>query len=436
MRKRSIITAIDVGTTKVCTIVAEVNKKEIVRIAGVGVTPSSGMHKGLVVDINEARTSIQDSVKKAERISGYRIESAYVGVTGRHVVSVNNRGAIAINRGDRMVRTYDLKRVLQNAQSVKVPNDRRLLHVIPRAYGIDEQGGLKDPVGMHGSQLSVETHMITAAVSSVQNLARCVKGVGVSIDDLVLEPLASAEAILTEEEKHAGVIMADVGGGTTDVAVFKDGSIWHTAIISVAGYQFTRDVSIGLGLPFNIAEQIKKRYASVLPVYEGKAHTSQRIEDEGHAVSYQDLCDIIRARTEELLKLIALEMPSADIKSIAPAGLVLTGGSSNLPGIDGLGREVLRIPVRVGAPANLHGLSESLCNPAYATSVGLLLWGVENQEAPENQASGFTILWQGLVTRLNSLFHRQQPKIKNTDKREDEGGENGKIEFRPEPSQN
>ncbi|MFC1978106.1 cell division protein FtsA, partial [Chloroflexota bacterium] len=211
MKKRATLASIDVGTTKICTTVAEVDGGNVIRVAGVGITPSNGLHKGLVVNINDARESIRASVSKAEQSSGYKIESAYIGVTGRHVTSLNNRGVVAITRNDRLVRPDDLKRVLQSAQSVKVPSDRKLLHVIPRNYAVDGQIGVKNPVGMHGFRLDVETHVITAAVASVQNLAKCIRGIGVDIEDLVLEPLASSEAVLTEDEKQVGVILADIG---------------------------------------------------------------------------------------------------------------------------------------------------------------------------------------------------------------------------------
>jgi len=347
MKKRSVLAAIDVGTTKVCTTIAEVNDGGVVRVAGVGTTPSKGLHKGLVVNINEARESIRESVRKAEQSSGYRIETAYVGVTGRHVTSLNNRGVVAITHNDRLVRPSDLKRVLSCAQSVvKVPSDRKLLHVIPRNYAVDGQPVVKNPVGMHGFRLDVETHVITAAVTSVQNLIKCIRGTGIEIEDLILEPLASSEAILTEDEKQVGVIMADIGGGTTDIAVFKNGTIWHTAILPVAGYQITRDIAIGLGLPFDVAEEMKKRYGSVMPVYESQMEDASTISQDGHGVSYQDLCDIVRARIEEVIRLILLELPRSDYETLVPAGLVLTGGSSNLSGIDALGRDILQLPVR------------------------------------------------------------------------------------------
>ncbi|MBA7679918.1 Cell division protein FtsA [subsurface metagenome] len=298
MAKRTTLTSIDVGTTKICTTIADMNEGGSLRITGVGVAPSKGLHKGLVVNINEAKESIRESVRKAEQAAGFRIESAFIGVTGRHITSLNNRGVVAITRNDRLVRPDDLKRVLQCARSIKVPSDRKLLHIIPRGYAVDGQTGVDNPVGMHGFRLDVETHIITAAVTSVQNLAKCIRGVGIDIDDLILEPLASSEAVLTEDEKQVGTILADIGGGTTDIAVFKDGSIWHTAVLPVAGYQLTRDVAIGLGLPFDVAEEMKKRYGSVMPVYESKVETPSAISEDGHGVSYQDLCDIIRARAD------------------------------------------------------------------------------------------------------------------------------------------
>ncbi len=404
MKKRTTLVSIDVGTTKVCTTIAEVDGGDVIRVAGVGITPSNGLHKGLVVNINDARESIRESVKKAEQASGYRVESAYVGVTGRHVSSLNNQGVVAITRNDRLVRSDDLKRVLQNAQSVKVPSDRKLLHVIPRSYAVDGQIGVKNPVGMHGFRLDVETHVITAAVASIQNLAKCIRGIGVDIDDLVLEPLASGEAVLTEDEKRVGIILADIGGGTTDIAVFKDGSIWHTAILPVAGYQLTRDVAIGLGLPFDVAEEMKKRYGSVMPVYEGRAETTSTIAENGHGISYQDLRDIIRARVEEIIRLILLELPRSEHEALVPAGLVLTGGSSNLSGIDVLGREILQLPVRVGTPANINGISDALRDPAYATSVGLLLWGAKNKGSQNWKSRRFSINLRRLASQIKNLF--------------------------------
>jgi len=404
MKRQTTLTSIDVGTTKICTSIADVNDGGDIRVVGVGITPSNGLHKGLVVNINDARESIRESVRKAEQASNYKIESAYVGVTGRHVSSLNNRGVVAITRNDRLVRPDDLRRVLQCAQSVKMPSDRKLLHVIPRGYAIDGQAGVKNPVGMHGFRLDVETHVITAAVTSIQNLVKCIRGIGVDIDGLILEPLASSEAVLTEDEKQVGIILADIGGGTTDIAVFREGSIWHTSILPVAGYQITRDVSLGLGLPFDVAEEMKKRYGSVMPVYESKVETPAGISEDGHGVSYQDLCDIIRARVEEIIRLVLLELPRSGYETLVPAGLVLTGGSSNLSGIEALGRDILQLPVRVGVPTSVHGITDALRDPAYATSVGLLLWGARHEGAQAWRAGGFGTSLRRLIFRIRSLF--------------------------------
>ena len=402
MSKRNILNSIDVGTTKVCTTVADVDEAGGIRIIGVGIAPSEGLHKGLVVNINEARESIRESVKKAEHTSGHKVESAYVGVTGRHVTSLNNRAVVAITRNDRLVRPDDLKRVLSSARGVKLASDRKLLHVIPRGYAVDGQLGVKNPIGMHGFRLDVEAHIITAAVTSVQNLIKCIRSIGIDIDDLVLEPLASAEAVLSEDEKQVGIVLADIGGGTTDIAIFREGSIWHTAILPVAGYQITRDIAIGLGLPFDVAEEMKKKYGSVTPVYEGKSTNIDKdtLLTNGHGVSHQDLCDIIRARVEEVLRLILLEMPTAEYETLVPDGIVLTGGSSNLAGIETLGRNTLQLPIRVGLPKNIYGISDALQDPAYATSVGLLLWGAKYKGKRTWQGGGFG----GGLRRMFSKF--------------------------------
>ncbi len=401
---KKIISAIDVGTTKIATLVANVKAEDDIEVLGVGVVPSHGLHKGIVVNMDEAKQSIAASVKEAQRISGIRIDSAYVGVTGRHISSLNNRGVIAIPREDRLVRTQDLRRVLAAARNIAVAEGRKVLHAIPRYYALDGQEGVKQPVGMHGARLDVETHIITASVTSIQNLAKCVRSVGVDVDDLILEPLASGEAVLTPEERDTGVIMADIGGGTTDIAVFKNGSIYHTAVLPVAGYQVTSDISVGLGLPFSIAEKMKRRYGNVTPTLELDASVEVGIEN-GHSASYKDLCNIIRARMEELLQLILMEMPTSDYHTLAPCGLVLTGGTANLPGLDELGQALLRIPVRKGRPLNtgIYGISDILHDPAYATTVGLILWPVRGKEGSALQVKSAGI-WGNFVRAFRRLF--------------------------------
>jgi len=398
---KKIISAIDVGTTKIATIVANVKAEDDIEVLGVGVIPSHGLHKGIVVNMDEARQSIAASVREAQRISGIRIDSAYVGVTGRHISSLNNR---AIPRDDRLVRTQDLKRALSAARNVTVAEGKKVLHAIPRYYALDGQEGVKQPVGMHASRLDVETHIITASVTSIQNLAKCVRSIGIDVEDLILEPLASGEAVLTPEERDTGVIMADIGGGTTDIAVFKNGSIYHTAIIPVAGYQVTSDISIGLGLPFNIAEKMKKRYGNVTPTLELDETVQVGIEN-GHSASYKDLCNIIRARMEELLQLTLMEMPTSDYQTLAPCGLVLTGGTANLPGLDELGQSLLRMPVRKGRPLNtgIYGISDILHDPSYATTVGLILWPVRGKEGSDLQIKRAGV-WGNFVSLFRRLF--------------------------------
>jgi len=398
--KRIRIAGIDVGTTKVCTIMADTDGSGWPRILGVGTVPSQGLHKGLVVNFNEAKQSIRESVRKAEEIAGYRLESAYVGVTGRHISSLNNRGVVAITRNDRMVHPGDLRRVLDVARSIKVPSDRKLLHVIPRTYVVDGQEGVKNPVGMHGFRLDVETHIITAAVTSVQNLTKCIRSLGIEIDDLVLEPLASAEAVLTEEEKQNGVILADIGGGTTDIAVFKDNSIYHTSVLPVAGYQISRDISVGLNISFDLAEEIKRKYGNVMPIHE-KDETDRTFNEDGHIVSYGILWEIIRIRIEELLRLILLELPRSEYAKLIPSGLVLTGGTANLPGIAELGHEVTRLQVRIGTPTQLYGVADTLYDPAYATSVGLLLWKAKSEGTQGWEVKGGL---RRFISRIFRLF--------------------------------
>jgi len=400
--KRTKIAAIDVGTTKICTIMADNGGFGGLRILGVGITPAQGMQKGMVVDVNVAKESIRKSVLQAERVAGYKLESACVGITGRHITSTNSQGAIAVTRQDQLVRPGDLKRVLEVARSVKVPSESKLLHVIPRTFKVDGQEGVKNPVGMHGFRLDIETHVITAAITSIQNLTKCIRSIGVEVEDLVLEPLASGEAVLTQEEKQDGVMMADIGGGTTDVAIFKDGTVYYTSVLPVAGYQVTRDISIGLGLSFDLAEEMKRKYGNVTPVDDESQQADTTLTQDGHSISYNDLSEITRVRVEELLRLIILELPQTNYSKLIPSGLVLTGGCANLPGIAELAKTVTRLPVRIGIPLRLDGVSDTLQDPAYATGVGLLLWQVRNETRQDwhTKESGL----RRFVARILRLF--------------------------------
>jgi len=375
MSKKKIISAVDAGTTKVCALIAEVGENAQLRVAGIGCVPSKGMHKGMIIDIDQAKESIRSAIKIAEQSSGYRIDSVYVGVTGHHITGHVNKGIVALTRSDHLVRPDDLRRVLQVGQSIKIASDQKILHLIPRQYMVDGQDGVLNPVGMHGFQLDAETYIITAGVAAVQDLVKCVRGVGIDVEDLVFNGLASAEACLTEDDKQMGTILADIGGGVTNISVFKDGSVWHTAVIPVGGYQLTKDISIGLGLPFDVAEEMKKKYGTVIARDDENAD-NDAIPQNGHNISYKGLRDIIIARMDELLRLIALELPNGEQKAIAPGGLVLTGGSSNLAGINEFGQGILKMPVRIGTPQNEYG-DDRLKDPAFATALGLLLWGTK-----------------------------------------------------------
>jgi cell division protein FtsA len=377
---------------------------EGLRIIGVGVAPSRGLHKGLVLSLSEAKESVRQSVRMAEQMAGRKLESANIGVTGRHITSVNKTGTVSITRNNQIVYPEDMKRVLNVARSLKVPSEQKVLHVIPRDYMVDGQMGVKNPAGMHGSRLDVETHIITAAATSVRNLVKCIRSVGVEVDDLVMESLASAEAVLEPEEKQDGVLLADIGGGTTDIALFKEDTIYHTSVLPVAGYQVTRDISIGLGITYELAEEMKKRYGDVTPREKEKNKPGKEVSvtGDGHSVSYQDLSEIIRVRVEELLRLVTLELPQADYRKLIPAGLVITGGGANLPGIAELGQRVTHMPVRLGKPMRMSGVGDVLDNPAHATGVGLLLWQLRNGDTESPRATDNGI--HGLLKKALRLF--------------------------------
>lgn len=391
MLRDQVIAAIDVGTTKVCTVLGQLAASGRVEVVGVGVAPSRGLRKGVVVNIEEAIEAIAESIERAERSSGYEIASAIVGLAGSHVESMNNQGVVAVAGADRMVTVDDVNRAMESARTLSVPSNRDLLHVIARSYRVDDQEGVRNPIGMHGFRLEVQAHIVTAAATSVQNLTRCIERLGIEVDDVVLEPIASAEAVLTDEEKEMGVVLADIGGGTTDLAVFVDGSICHTAVLPVGGYHLTNDLAIGLRAPFAIAEQIKVGAGHALPL---GIDPDELIEIAGfggearRTVARQAIASILEARVEEILGMIAQEIRRCGQEGLLPAGLVLTGGSARLKGIEVLASELIGLPVRVGIPVGLTGLLDSINSPDYATSLGLLLWGLRHGEISEGPTSG------------------------------------------------
>jgi cell division protein FtsA len=377
------IVSIDVGTTKICTLVGEIYEDGQLRIIGVGVAPSRGLRKGVVVNVHEATEAITASVRKAERISGYQITSAYVGVGGGHVSAINSRGVVGISRSARGISEFDIERALDAARAIAIPHNREIIHTIPRGYVVDGQEGVKDPIGMQGIRLEVETHIVTGASTSVSNLVKCVRDTGVEIDDLILQPLASGEAVLKDTEQEMGVVLADIGGGTTDIGIFIEGSIWHTVVLGTGGEHLTRDVAVGLRTPFNTAEELKIQYGHAVPA---SLTTDEMIEVTSfgngarQSVSRMELSEVIEARAEEIMALILREVKRSGYDGLLAAGLVICGGSADLAGFRELGQQVLQLPVRVGRPYDLQGLTDVLESPAYATSVGLLLWGMRHEE--------------------------------------------------------
>ncbi len=377
------VVALDIGTTKICTLVAEVGPapQYATRIVGVGTMPSKGIRRGVVVDVTEVTNVVLESIHLAERTSGYEIASAYVGLAGAHISAVNSRGVVAISRGERGVRALDVERVLEAARAIDIPQNREILHVIPRSYSVDGEDGVRDPLGMQAYRLEVEAHIVTGSTSSIRNLVSCVQNAGIQIDALVLEPLASGETALTDIEREMGVALVDIGGGTTDIALFIEGSIWHTVVLPTGGEQISRDIAVGLRTPFDVAEEVKIKYGHALsqPIMpEEMIKINVFGEDGQQQVSRQFLAEIIEARVEEIFELILKEIKRSGYDGLLPAGVVLCGGTAELSGIRDLAREVLGLPVRIGAPQNLQGLVDTLQSPAFATSVGLLNWGVKH----------------------------------------------------------
>ncbi len=372
-----IVVGIDIGTTKICTLVARVEGEHNLRILGVGIEPSQGIKKGTIVDLAAASQSIARSVEKAQRTSGLEITSALVSLAGANVASVNSRGVVGITGG--VIDEEDVARALESAQAVAIPHNREIIHVIQRGFIVDGQDGIRSPVGMHGYRLEVEAHIITASASTVENLRQCVQAAGVEVSQFVLNPLASAEVVLSETERQMGVVVCDIGGGTTDLAIYIDGDIWHTMVLAVGGNHITSDIAHGLRLSLPQAEDIKKAngHAVEAEIGEEEAFTVRAFgEERPMQVSRKELAHIIEARVEEVFELVLQEIKRSGYDGLLPAGMVLTGGSSQLPGMRALASQTMGLPVRVARPENLVGLIDQLNSPAFSTSVGLLYWAL------------------------------------------------------------
>src|SRR5512134_10624 len=401
-----IVVGIDVGTTKICTLVGRVEDYKSIRILGVGIEPSEGIRKGIIVDLAAASQAITRSVERAESTSGLEITSALVSMAGAHVSSVNSRGAAAVNGNG--IEEYDIEHALEQARAVAIPYDREIIHVIQRGFSVDGQDGIRNPKGMHGYRLEVEAHIITASAATVDNLRQCVGAAGVEIQQFVLNPLASAEVVLTEQEREMGVAVCDIGGGTTDLAIYVDGDVWHTMVLAVGGNHLTQDIAHGLRLPMSQAEDVKKQQGHAVRSEVGsEEYFTIRPFGEDHAVQInrQDLAHIIEARIAETFGLILQEIKRSGYDGLLPAGMVLTGGTSALPGIKRIASEVLGMPVRTGQPEHLTGLTDKLNSPAYSTGVGLLRWALSMHDQDlsvgrERRSKGEKRMDLGIVKKI------------------------------------
>lgn len=379
-RKDNMIVGLDIGTTKICSIVGSVEEDGI-DVVAVGVHPSRGLRKGVVINIESTVESIQKAVKEAEMMCGAPISSVYTGIAGGHIRGINSHGIVALK--DHEVRPSDVDRVLDAAQAVAIPLDREVIHVIPQEFVIDEQDGIRDPIGMSGVRLESKVHIVTAAVTSAQNIVKCCNRAGLNVNDIILEQLAAAESALSQEEKELGVVLVDIGGGTTDIAVFSGGSLVHTSILSIGGNHITNDLAVGLRTPAIEAEKIKQKYGCSLTSMVQRDETIEVPSVGGRAdriLSRQIVAEIIEPRVEELFTLIKQEVSKSGYEDLIASGLVLTGGSVLMEGVVEVAEQVFNLPVRRGVPRGIGGLVEVVQSPLYATGVGLVLYGYRHQE--------------------------------------------------------
>ena len=407
--EKQLLVALDVGTSKIACLVGELGDDGKIAIIGYGTHPSHGLKRGVVVNIESTVQSIQRAVEEAELMAGCEIHSAYVGIAGSHINSLNSHGIVAIK--DREVAQADIERVIDAAKAVAIPADQKILHILPQEFIIDTQDGVREPIGMSGVRLEAKVHIVTGAVSAAQNIAKCVKRCGMSVDDVVLEQLASSYAVLTDDEKELGVCMIDIGGGTTDIAIFTDGAIRHTAVIPIAGDHVTNDVAVALRTPTKEAEQIKIKYGSVLP---DDLSADETIEVPSVAkrppkqVQRKALSQVITARYEELFGLVQAELRRSGFEDLIASGIVLTGGASKVEGSLDLAESIFQIPVREGLPQNVGGLADIRENPSYATGVGLLVYGQRQEDGgavstPE-AGEGIKGFWERMKSWFNGNF--------------------------------
>lgn len=381
VNENRMIVGLDIGTSKVVAIVGALSSDGELEIVGIGSHKSSGLKKGVVVNIESTVHSIQRAIEEAELMAGCQIDSVYAGIAGSHISSLNSHGIVAIK--DREVFNQDVERVIDAAQAVAIPADQKILHILPQEYLIDNQEGVREPLGMSGVRLEAKVHLVTCAVNAAQNIEKCIRKCGLEVDDIILEQLASSYAVLTEDEKSLGVCLVDIGGGTTDIAIFTDGSIRHTKSIPIAGDQVTNDIAMALRTPTAHADEIKIKYACALAKLAGADETIKvpSVGDrEPRELSRQALAEVVEPRYDELFTLVQAELRRSGYEDLVAAGIVLTGGTSKMEGVVELAEEIFHMPVRLGAPQNVRGLSDIVNNPIYSTGVGLLFYGIKQQE--------------------------------------------------------
>ena len=378
---KRMIVGLDIGTSKVVAIVGEIGVDGQIEIVGIGSNPSKGMKKGVVVNIESTVQSIQRAVEEAELMAGCQIHSVFVGIAGSHIRSLNSHGIVAIR--DREVYSLDLERVIDAAQAVAIPADQKVLHILPQEYVIDNQEGIKEPMGMSGVRLEAKVHLVTCAVNAAQNIEKCIRRCGLEVEEIILEQLASSYSVLTDDERELGVCLVDIGGGTTDIAIFTEGSIRHTGVIPIAGDQVTNDIAMALRTPTQHAEEIKIKYACALTQLAGADETI-KVPSVGDRpprdLSRQSLAEVVEPRYDELFTLVQAELRRSGFEDMVPAGIVLTGGTSKMEGVMELAEEIFHMPVRVGYPQSVQGLTDIVRNPIYATGVGLLQYGLQHAD--------------------------------------------------------
>ncbi|QPC81920.1 cell division protein FtsA [Phototrophicus methaneseepsis] len=384
-----IVVGLDIGTHKICTVVGEVRPDDI-QILGVGIEPSQGMKKGVVNDVQALVAAISASVHKAEKTSGYQIRRAFVSVAGGHIASLTSRGMTGI-AGSRSVNEEDLEKAMDAARAIAIPHNREVLHIVPRSYTLDGQEGVRHPIGMHAFRLEVDAHIITASSTSLANLEQAAEGAGILVDRFILNPLAAGEAVLNPEEREAGVVIIDIGGGTTDIAIFVEGTVWHTAVIPVAGNLITHDITYLLHAPFELAEVVKIQHGHAQRRAVSSLETFL-VEPFGEGVPQEftrkDLAMAIEYRVEEIFELVQKEIKRSGYSGLLRAGAVITGGSVQLPGIQDVAQEILDCPVRIAKPEKLTGMADTLKNPSYSTSIGLLRMGLNLDTVAEPRSNG------------------------------------------------